>query len=617
MWWNPQTDDHVPAGGIGESGLGTLVHRRLKVFEEFVEKLQIRVDTHCNKNTSPNKIVPRLFNHLSFFLSRLKTLEMTFRQLRQTITEFQRIYLELVGALNWAEIYQPRFNDTSDFSGEVGPMMGAMLTSVQDAEHFFRIGLPFWLVHPFKRLPVTRVDAVVDVRRPEDTLCFTDATPRFPEIFTGESHDVRRFEAMANNTSRFLRYDNPFAITSAPDFADTANSQAGPSRTPRSPIVSKVQPCMLLYCFFVKLCTERLETLLDTKTARPAAAEKQGAQAHNSDKFVEPTHHLMPPTTTAWALALSSIDRGSPPSQSDSRYALPLPNLFIGVVSDEKRQQYIFTWLKFRARMLNLYMGSGQAVAMTSQEWRTFLVHETIELTGDKSINKRARNTGVGERVRTLVATLQSGFSRSSVGMLTTGTAAGSKRSIRLSWNRQPLASDTMPSDAICQEILWELYEFNFRFELTELDLRANPVRQVRQEPGESQERTIRYEAEDRAERLGACFKGGVGAMFAPSPSASASAGLAARTLEGRAPYILALRNVMVLWRGGQDVLGSENVHNGKQYDKYDTKALQEMEAQATRFYCQSFFNFFGRAPLLPHRVDVVTSPVAASKKTL
>ena len=36
-------------------------------------------------------------------------------------------------------------------------------------------------------------------------------------------------------------------------------------------------------------------------------------------------------------------------------------------------------------------------------------------------------------------------------------------------WHEQELSTGVLPSFEICQEILWELYELNFRFELLAL----------------------------------------------------------------------------------------------------------------------------------------------------
>ena len=43
-------------------------------------------------------------------------------------------------------------------------------------------------------------------------------------------------------------------------------------------------------------------------------------------------------------------------------------------------------------------------------------------------------------------------------------------------WREQELSTGVLPSSEICQEILWELYELNFRFELLALHRRAQLV---------------------------------------------------------------------------------------------------------------------------------------------
>src|SRR3978361_1349894 len=46
----------------------------------------------------------------------------------------------------------------------------------------------------------------------------------------------------------------------------------------------------------------------------------------------------------------------------------------------------------------------------------------------------------------------------------------------QLSWRNQPLVTNQMPPPCIIQEILWELFELNFRIELFSLDCRVSAI---------------------------------------------------------------------------------------------------------------------------------------------
>jgi hypothetical protein len=159
-------------------------------------------------------------------------------------------------------------------------------------------------------------------------------------------------------------------------------------------------------------------------------------------------------------------------------------------------------------------------------------------------------------------------------------------------WREAQLSVGTLPNLRVTQEILWELYELNFRFELVALDRRAwlAPVEE------------LAAQESSRQLMLMACF---------PSESllvadvSSANQGLASPTLEGRAQYLLAMKQLMKGWGGNVPEVvhcPPKNPANG-----YSLQELAELEQAIAIFYTQSFFNHFGRAAILPHALDSVS----------
>ena len=148
----------------------------------------------------------------------------------------------------------------------------------------------------------------------------------------------------------------------------------------------------------------------------------------------------------------------------------------------------------------------------------------------------------------------------------------------RLEWNGKTLKT---PNDLECEEILWELAELNFRFELQALDARATT-------------------AEDRSDRqrlVTACFphsKTGATTLLVADLGA-ANRGLASQNWEEKAPYLQALRKLMATWRGEiPSIIQTEKYQWSKQ-------EVKELENGMADFYVCSFYNYFHRTPVVPH----------------
>ena len=94
-------------------------------------------------------------------------------------------------------------------------------------------------------------------------------------------------------------------------------------------------------------------------------------------------------------------------------------------------------------------------------------------------------------------------------------------------WNNQTVETLT---DALKEQVLWELAELNFRFELLALDSRANG---------------------DRCERqnlVAECFPGCTTATLLVTDLSMANHGLADENWEERAHYLQALKRLMKTW---------------------------------------------------------------------
>ncbi|KAK1225028.1 hypothetical protein PQX77_012046, partial [Marasmius sp. AFHP31] len=81
-----------------------------------------------------------------------------------------------------------------------------------------------------------------------------------------------------------------------------------------------------------------------------------------------------------------------------------------------------------------------------------------------------------------------------------------------------------------------------------------------------------------------------------------ANSGLAAASIRHRGKYFHRLCLVMKDWAGGAK---AESFVAGKEkWQDHSDAELETMEQWATKFYCQTFYENFGRPPIIPHRLD-------------
>ena len=275
-----------------------------------------------------------------------------------------------------------------------------------------------------------------------------------------------------------------------------------------------------------------------------------------------------------WADALAAVDTSPERLVEQNKsilhfghYALPDPALFVTPADDKKKVAYLLTWL--RARPALLYrLQKQESTALSNQAWRDFL------------------EMGRSDKVRddTAAAARRDDIRKIMGGVLKTAGVSEASPNANLGpvyWRDEELPVDKLPRPSVLWEILWELYELNFRLELFNLDQRAstNPLDSV-----------------VRIHRLRSCFPDTSDFPFVKITYANI--GLVANDWKERLPFILALVKVMSCWGGSQPTVFEYRLHRVEDFSQ--DRAL-ELELEAARFYTQTFYNYFGRACLVPH----------------
>jgi len=145
-----------------------------------------------------------------------------------------------------------------------------------------------------------------------------------------------------------------------------------------------------------------------------------------------------------------------------------------------------------------------------------------------------------------------------------------------------------IPSSTI-REIVWDLSEHNFRLEFLALNRCIWPRQQMSTSAAERREEMIRC-----------CF---------PQQSLILlnlpryDLGLGAQGFEDRYEYVEAFQEVLATWPGsGAEALRGMTAvrREGKRVSEAHGEEVYAIERVAYRFYCQTFFDYFGRAPTIP-----------------
>ncbi|KAJ7578899.1 hypothetical protein C8J56DRAFT_967184 [Mycena floridula] len=342
-------------------------------------------------------------------------------------------------------------------------------------------------------------------------------------IFQGRADAPEKFAALQRHAFSFIAYRNPFAQACALTRA-VASSQGSTQLPP--PNVSVV----------------RSKQSKISSPAPPYFRNRQRAPT-NRNKFEEPISRFTPPTSSVWSDALRDVDQSlHNPTNARFGYLYPDPGMFLGTETGHK----MFTMVE-----------STEPIA--TKQWRTLLNLNNI---------RAAPGTPNGQLRELAVSMLNTVLDDLEFNL---GSSTG-----RLKWSGSEIVDSSNLSTKIVQEVLWELAELNFRFELSSLDLAQTTV--------------------DRIADIVLCFPTGHLSLLVADISA-AKQGLAAESIRERAPFIRALCCLMSAWKGGEHLKGNHNI------SKTSDNELVIIEKAATAFYTQSFYDIFARACVVPRRL--------------
>lgn len=245
----------------------------------------------------------------------------------------------------------------------------------------------------------------------------------------------------------------------------------------------------------------------------------------------------------------------------------PDPCLIVGTTSEERRKRYIVTWLSIRSAWLNRVTDSTASPVHPSI-WRGFLnsILNPEQVFSSSSASSRQLNEAMNlfgpEFMKLHISAHQS--------------------PALLTWRDNTVTADTLSAEHI-REVLWDLAEHNFRFELLHLDKRMVSAAWN----GDS----------TRLEIVLRVFAGGAGTVLGSEPFPDRNRGLGSLRVEDRLPFLENFRALLSSWPDAPSAL-----LNPLKSSDLNTHVFA-VERCVTLFYVQSFYDTYGRPPIIPRHI--------------
>ncbi|KAJ8094114.1 hypothetical protein PM082_023322 [Marasmius tenuissimus] len=531
------------------------------------EKVALYLASLKSQGKQGNAVVLALDRQLLQTLRHIQSISLPRHVARQLWSFFQRWYLELVGALDWIELYQPvmegRKAVSISSSTKAASAMGAFVYSVADCEFLFQANLPFWYVRSSKHQNTKRLDAMVDPITPESLRMTMDdlVSPTRQVIYEGPSADIRKAASIEKFGLTILDVGgNPFAVADPASVPASVPASASEPSTSQ-PTASSSRPSR----------TKKKHPPRDPyqKSKRPPARQPQVER----DKFSEIRGPFSPDIPDVWVEALQAVDRSRRPKKSDvpnGGYCFPDPGMIL-FAPPEKRARLLRKWLQYRSVLV--FRHTMQDSNIASRAWSPRQWQLLLAMTDDHPSKEGSFVAQERAVVQELLGRCLTHYGLTHVQTQTDQNS--------FTWRKESRPVTHLSDPQQVREIVWELFELNFRFEFLALDCKHSGTYVIRPE-------------------LLRCFAGTPTAGdFTHMDFQSAHCGPAAREAKERDAYLIKMCEVFGSWPEGGT---AGKLLNGRtEVGQFSELELKELERWATRFYCQTFYENFGRPPILPH----------------
>ncbi len=315
---------------------------------------------------------------------------------------------------------------------------------------------------------------------------------------------------------------------------------------------------------------------------------------HSPSAFIP---HVLPHWSAALASVVTNKDRivDHPDRTLFKGYAVLDPYIVVSSnTASDRRARYLIAWIMIRGAWLaaaTTRSPKDRQPMPLSQNWKDFMWRisqglglEKRPLSSEQHTSTRQGNEPEARRPakRKTRGGDQSKYDIAHVFNLDIRT-----KPVNVFWDGDLIKTAANLADGaidldnhlVC-DIVWDLYEQNFRLELLALDRCVLPRLAMSEEAKSARE--------DMVARL---FLDGLVILHRLPGQDS---GLGARDMMKRKPFISAFYVFLSVWPGA----ASYKIFSSAQLSDEN---LQEAEKSASQFYCQTFFDYFGRAACTPH----------------
>ncbi|KAJ7736190.1 hypothetical protein DFH07DRAFT_779742 [Mycena maculata] len=561
MWWDVSHANFIcpDTGRSITRGMGKLRPERFSALTQAVSALLDEYHAY-EKSLAPNKplaLFAALIKQLKLGLERLQTLPSTYTRMAVAITQLQRNFLELHTLLRYMSIYKPRMEAIDDTPHPYpDKCIGAFVSDPAVAQRFHAAGLPYWLIRPTWSFMTDNILEIVTPMEPDSVLNLA-RSQNFRAIQCGIKTD-EKIHALRAAGAHDSWYNDPF--NSSTSEVPSPPSLAGPSAALAGDIGQEV----------VARTGEgagrgvgrrRPDYVGGADPRRGVGRGGRGAERHTPypqpvkgssghDKFKMLEREEMPPAVGLWEEALEEVDRTAAVVRhrtTDGRYVFPKPALLVSQIRESKRQLELHHYSLIRDALL-YRMGDPD---------------DPTHSCPPRNVHGRSGETKAAARSNIIDVVL--------------GPAM---RACGLSqYHDFPAAENSVPHTTVncAREIIWDVADSNFRFEFVGLDHRASGL--------------------SRLDQCCECFAGG---MLMGMPISMAKKGLAAIASSERHPYILRMAKLMRDWSPRPPRMIMDANEDGE-WGETERCAL---ELAVATHYTQTFYEFFGRAAVIPMRIE-------------
>lgn len=219
MWWDPTVADFITVQNGLVEGIGRLSSSKFQQFDNLMRGLKKRVEDYEKKTKDPNRVLLSITKAMHHACIRLGFLNCAFVEMQFGVTEFQRYYLEVLGMLDYLEIYKPRIDGVLAHATSIANCIGAYTSTPRVVQDFHDAGLPVWFSRDISVIAASlqspNVLKLVPPRKPL-VLVLEDANPSFPLVYRGHSNTHYKHVAMHSYSRTWMVYHDPFSKEEIP-----------------------------------------------------------------------------------------------------------------------------------------------------------------------------------------------------------------------------------------------------------------------------------------------------------------------------------------------------------------------------------------------------------------